>query len=142
MVTVKNYTYEAILKIKIKHLLLSIFLTVSATTANAYTTYGARGCGKLVSLMDSRAESDKTIQTMTDVAVKAWIAGYITAYNGWLDLIHKRGNSDVMASTDLDGVYMSLMKYCRDNPLENAAGGMESIIQQLEAKSKPKKPSK
>jgi hypothetical protein len=47
-----------------------------------------------------------------------------------------------MASTDLDGVYMSLMKYCRDNPLENAAGGMESIIQQLEAKSKPKKSSR
>ena len=89
--------------------------------------------------MDSRAESDKTMQTMTDIAVKAWIAGYITAYNSWLDLIDKRNDSDLMASTDLDGVYMSLMKYCRENPLENAAGGMESIIRQLEAKSKPKK---
>jgi hypothetical protein len=92
--------------------------------------------------MDSRADSDKTMQTMTDVAVKAWIAGYITAYNGWLDEIYKRNDSDVMASTDLDGVYMSLMKYCRDNPLENAAGGMESIIRQLEAKAKPKKSSR
>ncbi len=132
------------MKIKTTHLLLSLLLSVAATTANAYNTYGARGCGKLVSLMDSRAESDKTMQTMTDIAVKAWIAGYITAYNSWLDLIDKRNDSDVMASTDLDGVYMSLMKYCRDNPLENAAGGMETVIQQLEAKSKPKskKPSK
>ncbi len=130
------------MKIKTKHLLLSFLLSVAATTANAYTTYGARGCGKLVSLMDSRSDSDKTMQTMTDVAVKAWIAGYITAYNGWLDEIYKRNDSDVMASTDLDGVYMSLMKYCRDNPLENAAGGMESIIRQLEAKAKPKKSPK
>jgi hypothetical protein len=89
--------------------------------------------------MDSRADSDKTMQTMTDIAVKAWIAGYITSYNSWLDVIDKRKDSDIMASTDLEGVYMSLMKYCRDNPLENVAGGMDSIIRQLEAKSKPKK---
>ena len=92
--------------------------------------------------MDSRAESDKTMQTMTDIAVKAWIAGYITAYNSWLDLIDKRNDSDIMASTDLDGVYMSLMQYCRDNPLENAAGGMEKVIQQLESKSRPKSKKK
>jgi hypothetical protein len=130
------------LKIKTTHILLSLLLCVAASTANAYNTYGARGCGKLVSLMDSRAESDKTMQTMTDIAVKAWIAGYITAYNSWLDLIDKRNDSDIMASTDLDGVYMSLMQYCRDNPLENAAGGMEKVIQQLESKSRPKSKKK
>jgi hypothetical protein len=113
--------------LKISTLLL---LSLSFTYANAYTSYGARGCGQLISAVDTTSERDKYTKDLTTMIVKGWIAGYITANNSWLEAVTKNG--DAIAKTDLDGVWMSVLNYCRANPLKNTTDAMVDTLNQLE----------
>lgn len=114
-----------------------ITMLISITNAHAYKIYGSQGCGTFISAVDTTAsEEDKYNKVFTEMTVKSWIAGYITACNNWMDSVTKKSNSDVISSTNIEGVYMSVVNYCRAHPLENTNDAIVSTIDQLEAKRK------
>jgi hypothetical protein len=127
--------------------MFKIFLFLSLTlsfisfsnTASAYTSFGVRGCGKLISVVDSPSEKIKYEKDLTEISVKAWIAGYFTAHNTWMDAVLKKDDSNAIASTDIDGVYMSMLNYCRSNPLQNTVDAIVDTLNQLDTKMKRKR---
>jgi hypothetical protein len=118
--------------------ILSLFLSLSLTDANAFATYGARGCGKLISAIDTTDKKDEYNKTATKMVVQGWIAGYVTAYNTWQEAVTKKNDTDVIASTDIEGVWQSVLNYCRANPLKNVVDAMNDTIDKLDTQSKPK----
>lgn len=118
--------------------ILSLFLSLSLTDANAFATYGARGCGKLISAIDTTDKKDEYNKTATKMVVQGWIAGYVTAYNTWQEAVTKKNDTDVIASTDIEGVWQSVLNYCRANPLKNVIDAMNDTIDKLDTQSKPK----
>ena len=119
--------------------MLALLLSLSFSNANAYGSYGVRGCGKLVGAIDTTAKEDKHNKDLTEISIKSWIAGYITAYNSWLDGVNKTNNSDVIAKTDIDGVWMSMLNYCRANPLQSMNDAIIETLNQLEPQQKKKR---
>ncbi len=115
-----------------------VFLNLNIGNVHAYTSYGARGCGSFVSAVDTTSEKDKIGKSYTEALVKAWIAGYVTSFNMWLDVESKQDNSDIVAKTDIDGVYMSVLNFCRANPLQNINNATDDTIKQLLPQSKAK----
>jgi len=128
---------------KITQLLIAIFILFGITNAYAYTSYGARGCGSFVSAVDTVSEKDKFAKNYMEATVKAWIAGYVTSFNMWLDANNNQENSDVISRTDIDGVYMSVLNYCKANPLQSINNATDDTIRQLlplpQPKPKPKR---
>ena len=118
---------------------LAILLSLSATNVSAYASYGVRGCGKLISAIDTTAKEDKQNKDLTEISIQSWIAGYITAYNSWLDGVNKTDNSNAIAKTDIDGVWMSMLNYCRANPLQNMNDAMIETLNQLAPLQKKKR---
>lgn len=119
--------------------ILFLFLSLSLTNASAYTTYGVRGCGKLVSAIDTNDKKDEYNKDLTKMIVQGWIAGYISAYNSWQEAVTKKKDTNVIAATDIDGVWQSVLNYCRANPLQNVADAMDDTIDKLDAQSKRKR---
>lgn len=119
--------------------MFALFLSLSISNANAYTSYGAWGCGKLVSAIDTTDKENKLNKDLTEISIKAWIAGYITANNSWLDVVNKTKNSNAIAKTDIDGVWMSILNYCRANPLQDTNFAMVETLNQLEPQQKKKR---
>ena len=126
------------MKIKFVTLLLLFFTYFISINANAYTSYGARGCGSFVSAVDTTSEKDKFAKNYMETTVKAWIAGYVTSFNMWLDANNNKDNSDIVLTTDIDGVYMSVLNYCRANPLQNINNATDDTIKQLLPQPKAK----
>jgi hypothetical protein len=127
-----------VVKKKLSFICAIIFI-LYAPFAQAYSSYGVRGCGKFISVVDSTSESDKYVKNLTEISVKGWIAGYITAHNAWLDAISKKDASDAIATTDIDGVYMSVVNHCRANPLNSTNDAIVDTLNQLDSKSKRKR---
>ena len=127
-----------------KTLLLVIAISFCTLTsiAHAYTSYGIRGCGKLISEVDTTSDKDRHLRDITEIAVKNWIAGYVTSYNAWLEGITNKEDSNVIKNTDIVGVYMSIINYCRANPLRDTNDAMTDTINQLTPKSKSPTPRK
>ena len=123
----------------IARLLLVSFVTFSVTNANAFSSYGVRGCGKLISAIDTTDEKDKYNKDLTKMIVQAWIAGYITAYNSWQEVVTKKKDTDVIGTTDIDGVWQSTLNYCRANPLQNVNDALGDIIDKLDTQQKKKR---
>ena len=125
-----------------KKLLISIlflFLTLSLTNANAFTSYGVRGCGKLISAIDTNDKKDEYSKDVTKMIVQAWIAGYVSAYNSWQEVVTKKKDTDVIGATDIDGVWQSVLNYCRANPLQNVNDAMGDTIEKLDTQQKKKR---
>ena len=116
-------------------LLLSFFIT----NTYAFTSYGIRGCGKLISAIDTNDAKDKYNKDLTKMVVQGWIAGYVTAYNSWLEVITKNKDADAIATTDIDGVWQSVLNYCRANPLQNVHDAMGDIIDKLDSQQSKRK---
>jgi hypothetical protein len=119
--------------------MLTLFLSLNISNVYAYTSYGARGCGKLISAIDTTAPEDKLNKDLTEMGVKGWIAGYITANNSWLDVVNKTNNSDAISKTDIDGIWMSMLKFCRTNPLRDTSAAIVDTLNQLEPQQKKKR---
>jgi len=127
------------MNVKVIVSILSLVLTLSVSDANAFTSYGVRGCGKLISAVDTTAERDKYNKDMTTMVVKGWIAGYVTAHNSWIGELTKDSNADAIARTDIEGVWMSVLNYCRQNPLQNVNHAMVDTLNQLDQQNPKKK---
>ena len=119
--------------------MLTLFLSLPISNVNAYTSYGAWGCGKLVGAIDTTGKENKLNKDLTEISIKSWIAGYITANNSWLDVVNKTKNSNAIAKTDIDGVWMSILNYCRANPLQDTNFAMVETLNQLEPQQKKKR---
>lgn len=116
-------TYKAIMFLKkiIPLFFLFFIASCSDNSSTQYSTYGAKGCGKFINSIDSANKLDKEI---TSNYARSWIAGYITSYN-------KQKGGDIIATTDIDGVLASVIKYCRENPLKDTVDATEATINQL-----------
>lgn len=119
--------------------IFSVFITLYVPNVNAFTSYGVRGCGKLISAVDTNAEKDKYNKDLTTMVVKSWIAGYVTSHNSWLGELTKDKDADAIAKTDIDGVWMSVLNYCRQNPLQNVNDAMVDTLNQLDQPKQNKK---
>jgi hypothetical protein len=115
----------------IQKIIFLLLLGLFFTHANAYTSYGVRGCGTLISAIDTTSEKDKYNKDLTEMTVRSWIAGYITANNAWLDAFTKKNDSNSIAQTNLDGVWMSVLNYCRANPLKDTDDAVVDVLNQL-----------
>ena len=125
-----------------KKLLLSIFallLSLSFTEVYAFTSYGARGCGTLTSAIDTTDKKDEYSKDLTRMVVQGWIAGYVSAYNSWLEVVTKKKDTDVIGATDINGVWQSVLNYCRANPLQNVNDAMGDTIDKLDTQQKKKR---
>ncbi len=118
--------------------LLTISLIFFVSNVNAQTGYGIRGCGQLISAIDTNNKKDEYNRDLTRMVVQGWIAGYITAYNSWVAVITKKKDTNVIATTDIDGVWQSVLNYCRANPLKNVNDAISETIEKLETQSKSK----
>ncbi len=128
-----------VMNTKMMRLLIATFLVFGVTSANAFTSYGVRGCGKLISAIDTTADRDKYNKDLTTMVVKGWIAGYVTAHNSWIGELTKDSNADAIARTDIEGVWMSVLNYCRQNPLQNVNHAMVDTLNQLDQQNPKKK---
>ena len=125
----------------LKHLLFIfiIFMNLNIGNAHAYTSYGARGCGTLITAIDTTDKKDEYSKDLTKMVVQGWIAGYISAYNSWLEVVTKKKDTDVIATTDINGVWQSVLNYCRANPLQNVNDAMGDIIDKLDSQQRKKR---
>ena len=126
----------------VKKSIISIFvffLSLFLTNANAFSSYGVRGCGKLISSIDTTDKKDEYNRDITRMVVQGWIAGYITAYNSWQEAVTKKKDTDVIGTTDIDGVWQSVLNYCRANPLQNVNDAMGDIIDKLDTQQKKRR---
>ena len=82
---------------------------------------------------------DSFSKDLTKMVVQSWIAGYITAYNSWQEVVTKKKDTDVIGTTDIDGVWQSVLNYCRANPLQNVNDAMGDIIDKLDTQQKRKR---
>jgi len=102
-------------------LVLSFAITTSATAADSkrvYVTQGVRSCGEWV--------KNRKIASWEDSVMRAWIAGYITAYN-----LQTPDVKSILGSTDLESVLLWMDKYCQENPLKGLAQGMQVLTDEL-----------
>ena len=123
----------------IVRLVMAGFLILVIANANAFSSYGVRGCGKLVSAIDTTDERDRYSKDLTKSIVQGWIAGYVTAYNSWQEVVTKKKDTDVIGTTDINGVWQSVLNYCRANPLQNVNDAMGDIIDKLDTQQKKKR---
>ena len=123
---------------KITQIVLFLFLTFSYAQTQAYSSYGVRGCGSLISAIDTTDKKDEYSKDLTKMVVQAWIAGYISAYNSWQEVVTKKKDTDVIGTTDINGVWQSVLNYCRANPLQNINNATDETIKQLLPQPKAK----
>ena len=119
--------------------ILFLSLSLSLTNAHAFSSYGVRGCGKLLSAIDTNDKKDEYNKDLTRMVVQGWIAGYVTAYNSWQETLTKKRDTDIIGATDIDGVWQSVLNYCRANPLQNVNDAMNDTIDKLDTQSKRKR---
>jgi hypothetical protein len=60
--------------------------------------------------------------------IQAWIAGYVTSYNGWQADTH-----DILGDATVANVESWVESYCRSNPLNNLSNAMAELMSGLYA---------
>ena len=120
--------------IRLASLVFVLLLGSGLANAQTYTSYGARGCGSLVKAVDTTNPANKYEKVFVELSTKSWIGGYITAYNSWNIAVSK--NPNILSSSDIDGAYMSMLIYCRANPLKDLSDAIADTINQLSPKKK------
>jgi hypothetical protein len=119
---------------RLASLVFVLLLGSGLANAQTYTSYGARGCGSLVKAVDTTNPANKYEKDFVELSTKSWIGGYITAYNSWNVAVSK--NPNILSSSDIDGAYMSMLIYCRANPLKDLSDAIADTINQLSPKKK------
>jgi hypothetical protein len=101
---------------------------VAADAKGGYGTNGVRSCA--VFLQEFEAKS------WGQVAIQAWLAGYITAYN-----LQTPNTNQILGNSDLLGAELWVKNYCEKNPLKNIANAAESLMTELYPKRATKAPN-
>jgi len=72
----------------------------------------------------------KTARNPNDgVAIASWLIGYTTAINLW-----RPGTFDISDEMALKGIMLRLEIWCRNNPIDDIAIGMEIMVYELDPK--------
>ena len=101
-----------------KFILISILILLTFSNANAYWARGGFDCGQVI-------EIDKNNEEIYIDSIKDWIEGWLTGYNYVND-------TRIGANTSKDSLYHAMVKYCKENPLENMWAGMEFILYEIQ----------
>lgn len=81
---------------------------------------GVKSCG--VYVKNRQSDPNKMEYHLGNLAITAWIAGYITSVN-----YIKPGKEDFFAK-DLESMLLYIDKYCRDNPLKNMHQALRALF--------------
>ena len=118
-------------------LLTGSFPVVAARSAPeefAVYEYGQVSCGVWI---ESRANRNKPNDYRFKQAVE-WIGGFMTAYNLY---VQPGVRTDITGSTDQEGMYAWLDKYCGENPTKEFVSAIYNLILHLKSLS-PSPPKK
>jgi len=91
---------------------------VTADKNGVASIQGAASCGNWVKF---RKEG-----SWEAIIYKAWIAGYISAFNTQTSDVYS-----ILGSTDLESALLWMDKYCQENPLNDSADGMIVLTNEL-----------
>jgi hypothetical protein len=101
---------------------------VAADANGGYGTVGVRSCAVFLQEFEAKA--------LGQVAIQAWLAGYITAYNA-----QTPNTNQILGNSDLLGAELWVKNYCEKNPLKNIANAAESLMIELYPKRATKAPN-
>ena len=96
-----------------KKIFILSFLFISITSLNNlkasdYASYGFVSCGDFLMYIDTNRTDLSSEQV-------SWVLGYLSGYNSGFWVADQ--DFDMYALPDEAGIYYSIEKYCRDNPL-------------------------
>jgi hypothetical protein len=111
--------YANIMK-KITTLILLIGLLSFSSSALSYTSHATTSCGNLISFENDNDDGGKNFIT-------GWFFGFTTALN----LVNNRS----LPKFDLDSIWYSLVKYCKENPLDNSFDAALNVSAELYRKT-------
>ena len=96
-----------------------------AAAMDAQGRYGVYGSGDLDCASWTREARLSTSLALKD---RAWVLGYISAYNRWVS-----NERSVLGSRQQREVMGWIDKFCKANPRETINGAVESLIFEIEA---------
>ncbi|MCG6459581.1 hypothetical protein K6U44_03780 [Vibrio parahaemolyticus] len=99
-----------------KKLIITIALFVVSTSAHAWISKGALGCGVYVEDFEKGG--------WEKIANGGWLAGALTGYN-------YANNTRVGDGVDIKSIQLHVYNYCKDNPLKDTAHAMQNLIDNL-----------
>jgi hypothetical protein len=103
--------------------LLALMLLAIASLAQAsdkdgrYWAQGKVSCSNYI-------ERNKDVHDVEEVANRAWVAGYITAYNMLAPETYS-----ILGNSNLESALLWLDKYCKANPSYDLVDGMSALVQ-------------
>lgn len=100
-------------------MLLSVLVQTSYArdAAGGFFIPGTGSCGEIIN--DSLSENNAAVDKMYLQGVAAGINSAIL------------GRQDYFAGTDMESRYQFVLKYCKDNPLENMWNGIVEMVKKL-----------
>jgi len=102
-------------------LVLSFTITTPVTAADKDGMYMSRGdisCGEW--------SDDRKNGGQSEITAKAWILGYISAYNAQTTDVY-----DITSGIDVGSISLSMDKFCRVFPLSYLSDGVQVLIESL-----------
>ena len=107
--------------------LLCLLVSLSCAAADGQGHYQVLGRGTIScgSLVEAREQKDR----LSILLVSDWVNGYLTALNNTTD-----GVNDLTEGLDLAARDEWLLKYCKDNPLDNLAAAAEKLSHELKSR--------
>jgi len=98
-------------------LLLTSMVAWGADERDMYWAQGSMGCGTFVDRQKYEAQA---------VENRAWISGYIAAYNRLMPNTY-----DILGDSDMKSAIVWLENYCKEYPLKVLAEGMADLTTKL-----------
>ena len=105
---------------KITALILLIGLLSFSSSALSFTSHATTSCGNLISLENDNVDGGKNFIT-------GWFFGFTTALNFV--------NNRKLPKFDIDSIWYSLVKYCKENPLDNSFDAALNVSAELYRKT-------
>tara|TARA_Y100000768_G_C23933343_1_gene661278 strand:+ start:335 stop:670 length:336 start_codon:yes stop_codon:yes gene_type:complete len=99
----------------IMRIIFILIILISSSAIAKYRVLGQYECGSILS--DDKDDDQTSIHMTT-----SWIQGYITARNY---------ENNVRKSADPDSLYYAVVKYCKENPLDDIDDAAKDIYLQL-----------
>ena len=109
-----------------KQYLLAVMMLISISAwavdkDDYYKSFGHQSCGRYIEI--------RKVRGWERTARFYWVAGYITAYNGWIPDTYS-----IAGSSDIESIMLWLDNYCGANPVNSITVAMEHLIAELRPK--------
>lgn len=100
---------------------ISITITIPVAASDKDGMYMSRG-----DISCSEWSDDRKNGGSSETTAKAWILGYISAYNAQTPDVY-----DITSGIDVDRISLSMDKFCRMFPLSHLSDGVQVFIESL-----------